>query len=54
MTISNKYQTLKLGLRYVYHSLLLLIVEYSADAPLPDAKYRDGMNTQNHTLGELE
>jgi hypothetical protein len=31
-----------------------LIVEYSADAPLPDAKYRDGMNTQNHTLGELE
>jgi hypothetical protein len=31
-----------------------LIVEYAADAPLPDAKYREGLNTQNHTLGELK
>ena len=31
-----------------------LIVEYAADAPLPDAAYRQGDNTQNHTLGGLE
>jgi len=30
-----------------------IIVEYAADAPLPDAKYRKELNTQNHNLGNL-
>ena len=30
-----------------------IIVEYAADAPLPDALYRKGLNTQNHNLGRL-